>query len=127
MRPRLAFFDFTGCEGCQLDALNLDGEELVDQPELDRKKLRVSGPFTVEAVQPAEETLDLDSPIDSITLPMKPIKPTVGPVAISFLSKQVLTGSRISANLAAEVINCSKTTINSRVFRALTDLFILGY
>ena len=40
-----------------------DGEELVDQPEVDRKKLRVSGPFTVEAVQPAEVSLDADSPI----------------------------------------------------------------
>ena len=40
-----------------------EGEELVDQPEIDRKRVRVSGPFTVEAVQPAEESLDVDSPI----------------------------------------------------------------
>ena len=40
-----------------------DTEELVDQPEVDRKTLRVSGPFTVEAVQPAEESLHDDSPI----------------------------------------------------------------
>ena len=40
-----------------------DSEELVDQPEVDRKTMRVSGPFTVEAVQPAEESLDDDSPI----------------------------------------------------------------
>ena len=40
-----------------------DIEELVDQPEVDRKTLRVSGPFTVEAVQPAEESLHDDSPI----------------------------------------------------------------
>ena len=40
-----------------------DSEELVDQPEVDRKKLRVTGPFTVEAVQPAEESLHDDSPI----------------------------------------------------------------
>ena len=33
-------------------AASSDGEELVDQPEVERKKLRVSGPFTVEAVQP---------------------------------------------------------------------------
>jgi len=45
-------------------AASADQEELVDQPEVDRKKLRVSGPFTVEAVQPAEESLDLESPID---------------------------------------------------------------
>ena len=30
MKPKVAFFDFTGCEGCQLDALNLDGEEVID-------------------------------------------------------------------------------------------------
>jgi len=29
MKPKIAFFDFTGCEGCQLDALNLDGDELL--------------------------------------------------------------------------------------------------
>lgn len=33
---------------------NADQEELVDQPEVDRKITRVSGPFTVEAVQPPE-------------------------------------------------------------------------
>ena len=40
-----------------------DSEELVDQPEVERRTLRVSGPFTVEAVQPAEESLHDDSPI----------------------------------------------------------------
>ena len=40
-----------------------EGEELVDQPEVDRKRIRVGGPFTVEAVQPPEESLDIDSPI----------------------------------------------------------------
>ena len=40
-----------------------EGEELVDRPEIDRKQVRVSGPFTVEAVQPPEESLDVESPI----------------------------------------------------------------
>ncbi len=44
-------------------AKSSEGEELVDQPEVDRKRIRVSGPFTVEAVQPSEESLDVDSPI----------------------------------------------------------------
>ena len=44
-------------------AKSSEGEELVDQPEVDRKRIRVSGPFTVEAVQPPEESLDIDSPI----------------------------------------------------------------
>ena len=44
-------------------AASSDGEELVDQPEVDRKRVRVSGPFTVEAVQPSEEFLDMESPI----------------------------------------------------------------
>ncbi len=38
-------------------------EELVDQPKVVPGVLRVSGPFTVEGVQPAEESLDLESPI----------------------------------------------------------------
>ena len=44
-------------------AASSEGEELVDQPEVDRRKVRVSGPFTVEAVQPPEEFLDVESPI----------------------------------------------------------------
>lgn len=44
-------------------AKSSQGEELVDQPEIDRKRIRVSGPFTVEAVQPPEESLDTESPI----------------------------------------------------------------
>ena len=44
-------------------AASSEGEELVDQPEVDRKRIRVSGPFTVEAVQPAEESLHVDSPL----------------------------------------------------------------
>ncbi|MDE0186194.1 MAG: site-specific DNA-methyltransferase [Candidatus Poribacteria bacterium] len=44
-------------------AASADSEELVDQPKVDSKKLRVSGPFTVEAIQPAEESLIVDSPI----------------------------------------------------------------
>src|SRR5579884_3947698 len=38
-------------------AANADQEELVDQPEMDRKITRVSGPFTVEAMQPPEMSL----------------------------------------------------------------------
>jgi adenine-specific DNA-methyltransferase len=38
---------------------NADQEELVDQPEVVKGVLRVSGPFTVEAVQPAESSLGL--------------------------------------------------------------------
>jgi sulfhydrogenase subunit delta len=30
MKPRVAFFDFASCEGCQLEALNLHPEELLD-------------------------------------------------------------------------------------------------
>ncbi len=36
---------------------NAEQEELVDQPEVDRKVTRVSGPFSVEAVQPPEMSL----------------------------------------------------------------------
>ena len=29
MKPKVAFFDFTGCEGCQLEAINFE-QELLD-------------------------------------------------------------------------------------------------
>jgi adenine-specific DNA-methyltransferase len=38
-------------------------ETLYDQPKVVPNVLRVSGPFTVEGVQPVEETLDVESPI----------------------------------------------------------------
>jgi adenine-specific DNA-methyltransferase len=44
-------------------AANAEQEELVDQPEIERGVVRVSGPFTVEAVMPVEETLEEESPI----------------------------------------------------------------
>jgi len=42
---------------------NAEQEELVDQPEVVRNVARVSGPFTMEAVMPAEESLAAASPI----------------------------------------------------------------
>ena len=46
-------------------AARTDQEELVDQPYTDRSKVRVSGPFTVEGVIPAEESVDEEEPIES--------------------------------------------------------------
>jgi adenine-specific DNA-methyltransferase len=45
-------------------AANAEQEELVDQAEILRNVVRVSGPFTVEAVMPAEESLEMESPIE---------------------------------------------------------------
>ena len=39
-------------------------EELVHLPEVEKGIIRVSGPFTVEALQPAEESLEEASPVD---------------------------------------------------------------
>ena len=50
-------------QGEQTIAASAAQEELVDQPRVTSGVLRVSGPFTVEGVQPAEESLDLESPI----------------------------------------------------------------
>ena len=66
---RQALTDYREAWRAKMDEVNAcinasaGSEELVDQPEVERKKLRVSGPFTVEAVQPAEESLGEDSPI----------------------------------------------------------------
>ncbi len=64
-----ALIDYRKAWRAKMDEVNdciaksSEGEELVDQPEIDRKRIRVSGPFTVEAVQPPEESLDAESPI----------------------------------------------------------------
>jgi adenine-specific DNA-methyltransferase len=42
-----------------------DQEELVDQTFTDRSKVRVSGPFTVEGVIPAEESIDDEETMES--------------------------------------------------------------
>lgn len=69
---REALTDYREAFRAKMDEVNAcitassDSEELVDQPKVDRKRMRVSGPFTVEAVQPAEESLyaadELESP-----------------------------------------------------------------
>jgi DNA modification methylase len=48
-------------------AANAEQEELVDQPEIDRKITRVSGPFTVEAVQPPEMSLGDAVEVNNVT------------------------------------------------------------
>ena len=64
-----ALTDYREAFRSKLDEVNAcieassEGEELVDKPDVDGKKLRVSGPFTVEAVQPAEESINDVSPI----------------------------------------------------------------
>jgi adenine-specific DNA-methyltransferase len=44
-------------------AASAPSETLYDQPKVVPNVLRVSGPFTVEGVQPAEDFLDMESPI----------------------------------------------------------------
>lgn len=64
-----AFTDYCEAWREKMDEVNAcietssEGEELVDKPVEDIGKMRVSGPFTVEAVQPAEESLNYDSPV----------------------------------------------------------------
>ncbi|MDP3178736.1 MAG: hypothetical protein Q8M76_12595, partial [Spirochaetaceae bacterium] len=46
-------------------AARADQEELVDQPFLERNRVRVAGPFTMEGVIPAEESIDAGEPEES--------------------------------------------------------------
>jgi adenine-specific DNA-methyltransferase len=46
---------------------NAENEELVDRPRVKKGVVRVSGPFTMEAVMPAECTLHDDSPIEGVS------------------------------------------------------------
>ena len=67
-----ALADYRQAWRAKMDAVNAtiaaraDQEELVDQPKIERGKLRVCGPFTVEGVRPSEESIDLDGPIDAL-------------------------------------------------------------
>jgi len=63
-----ALTDYRATWRAKLDAVNAciaaraDQEELVDQPAVERGKVRVAGPFTLEGVIPAEESIDGDAP-----------------------------------------------------------------
>ena len=46
-------------------AARADQEELVDQPFMEKSKVRVSGPFTMEGIIPAEESIDDGEPEES--------------------------------------------------------------
>jgi adenine-specific DNA-methyltransferase len=48
-------------------AARADQEELVDQPVVDRTKVRVSGPFTMEGIIPAEESIQEEEAETPIT------------------------------------------------------------
>lgn len=56
-------------------AANAEPEELVDQPEVVSGVVRVTGPFTVEAVIPAAQSID-DSPIDGSENDLESFGPT---------------------------------------------------
>ena len=57
-------------------AANADQEGLVDQPEVRKGVVRVSGPFTVEAVHPPEQSLDAESPIGGAPAGLRPLRGT---------------------------------------------------
>lgn len=68
---RVALAEFRAAWRAKMDevdaaiAANAETEELVDQPDIVPDVVRVTGPFTVEAVMPAEDSLE-DSPIEGI-------------------------------------------------------------
>jgi len=68
-------------------AANADQEELVDQPEIDRKITRVSGPFTVEAVQPPEMSLG-----DAIEVETGQFAGEPDPLETTFVVREVQMG-----------------------------------
>jgi adenine-specific DNA-methyltransferase len=63
-----ALKDYRGAWRQKMDEVNAciaaraDQEELVDQPFLERNRVRVAGPFTMEGVIPAEESIDAGDP-----------------------------------------------------------------
>ena len=65
-------------------------EELVDQPKVVRSITRVSGPFTVESVLPALESLDEDSPIEGFEGDLPAFDPANAPQNAEAFQEQVL-------------------------------------
>ena len=57
-------------------AANAENEELVDKPRVRKHVVRVSGPFTMEAVMPAEMTLHEHSPIEGTEGELEGFTPT---------------------------------------------------
>jgi adenine-specific DNA-methyltransferase len=65
-------------------------EELVGQPKVVRSITRVSGPFTVESVLPALESLDEDSPIEGFEGDLPAFDPSNAPQNAEAFQEQVL-------------------------------------
>jgi len=65
-------------------------EELVDQPKVVRGVTRVSGPFTVESVLPALESLDEASPIEGFEGDLPAFDPVRSPQNAEAFQEQVL-------------------------------------
>jgi adenine-specific DNA-methyltransferase len=71
-------------------AANVAEEELVDQPNPVRGITRVSGPFTVESVLPALESLEVDSPIEGTEGDLPVFDPGTAPQNAEAFQEQVL-------------------------------------
>jgi adenine-specific DNA-methyltransferase len=66
---------------------NAQQQELVDQPEIDRRVVRVSGPFTMEAVPNVSEiSVDVDEKIFGDALQMQIFEPVQGELAAKNVS-----------------------------------------
>lgn len=69
---------------------NAAQEELVDQPKVVRGITRVSGPFTVESVLPALESLEVESPIEGTEGELPAFDPGTAPQNAEAFQEQVL-------------------------------------
>ncbi len=88
-------------------AKNAKQEELVDKPEIDRKKIRVSGPFTVEGVQPPELSLS------EITQEISPIGGAPEKLAGTFAPGRVVRVVQRKNEFEAENVGAYLDTMTS--------------
>ncbi len=84
---------------------NAEQEELVDQPEVLRNVVRVSGPFTVESVRPPEnQPVAPDSPIGGAPDELNPFPDNTGRAGVPPAASGILPGASItSANAAGHI------------------------
>jgi adenine-specific DNA-methyltransferase len=109
-------------------AARADHEELVDQPYKDNKKVRVSGPFTVEGVIPAEESIDLEpekSPIGGAPEDMETFGHGADAIASEAQNTEAYIDRMIRLLRGASVRFLDNKTVQLKTLEALAEGSIL--
>ena len=106
-------------------AARADQEELVDQPFIEKGQVRVSGPFTMEGIIPAEESIDSggqeESPIGGDPEPMETFSDKEGTVQTETQNSEAYLDRMISLLREDGVLFPNNRMIKFITLEALSD------